>query len=246
MQPVMSLHAPYDSLNFEILLRLREADGSVTAAGSIMAAAESNGHSAVIDRWVLQTTLEWIDANYERLGRTRFICMNLSGASLNDERFTQEAFEMLARHRRAVEKLCIEITESVALHDLEHTRRFIERVRGSGAKVALDDFGAGYTSFNYLKELPADTLKIDGSFVAGVTSHPANLAIVEAIVELARNLGVADDPLIQQINDRSPTLRVVAPVSKQLACGDVGVGALAEVAEIVNAIQFMLGRAQAA
>ena len=116
--------------------------------------------------------------------------MNLSGASLNDERFIHDAFSMLAQHGRAVGKLCIEITESVALHDLDNTRRFIDKVRDFGAKVALDDFGAGYTSFSYLKELRADTLKIDGSFVLGVNSHPANLAIVEAIVELARNLGM--------------------------------------------------------
>jgi diguanylate cyclase (GGDEF)-like protein len=190
MQPIMSLHAPYDSLNFEILLRMREADGSITSAGSILSAAEANGHSSIIDRWVMSHTLEWLDTHYERLGRTRFVCMNLSGASLNDERFTQDAYAMLAQHGRAVGKLCIEITESVALHDLENTRRFINKVREFGAKVALDDFGAGYTSFNYLKELPADTLKIDGSFVVGVTRHPANLAIVEAIVELARNLGM--------------------------------------------------------
>jgi EAL domain-containing protein (putative c-di-GMP-specific phosphodiesterase class I) len=155
-----------------------------------MSAAETNGHSAIIDRWVMSNTLQWLDTHYERLDRTRFACMNLSGASLNDERFVQDAFAMLARHGRAAEKLCVEITESVALHDLENTRRFIGKVREAGAKVALDDFGAGYTSFNYLKELPADTLKIDGSFVVGVTRHPANLAIVEAIVELARNLGM--------------------------------------------------------
>lgn len=190
MQPVMSLSAPYESLNFEILLRMREADGSITSAGPIMSAAEANGHSAIIDRWVMSNTLEWLDTHYERLDRTRFACMNLSGASLNDERFIHDAFAMLAQHGRAVGKLCIEITESVALHDLENTRRFIGKVREFGAKVALDDFGAGYTSFNYLKELPADTLKIDGSFVVGVTRHPANLAIVEAIVELARNLGM--------------------------------------------------------
>jgi EAL domain-containing protein (putative c-di-GMP-specific phosphodiesterase class I) len=78
----------------------------------------------------------------------------------------------------------------VALHDLDNTRRFIDRVRGYGAKVALDDFGAGYTSFSYLKELPADALKIDGSFIVNVNAHPANLAIVQAIVELGRNLGM--------------------------------------------------------
>jgi diguanylate cyclase (GGDEF)-like protein len=190
MQPVMSLREPYESLNFEILLRMREKDNTITSAGKIISAGENNGRSAVIDRWVMSNTLEWLDEHYDNLDRTRFACMNLSGASLNDERFIQDAFSMLAQHGRAVGKLCIEITESVALHDLENTRRFIDKVRDFGAKVALDDFGAGYTSFSYLKELRADTLKIDGNFILGVNSHPANLAIVEAIVELARNLGM--------------------------------------------------------
>ncbi|TAK66624.1 MAG: EAL domain-containing protein [Betaproteobacteria bacterium] len=190
MQPIMSLRAPYDSLNFEILLRMRDVDGTVTSAGKIISAGENNGRSAVIDRWVMSNTLEWLDQHYDDLDRTRFACMNLSGASLNDERFIQDAFSMLARHGRAAGKLCIEITESVALHDLDNTRRFIDKARDFGAKVALDDFGAGYTSFSYLKELRADTLKIDGNFILGVNTHPANLAIVEAIVELARNLGM--------------------------------------------------------
>jgi len=190
MQPILSLRAPHESLDFEVLVRMREDDGSVLSGGRIMAAAENNGYAAVIDRWVLGTTLEWLERHRESLGATRFACMNLSGASLNDERFVREAFALLAAQPRAADRLCIEITESVALHDLANTRRFIDRVRSSGAKVALDDFGAGYTSFSYLKELPADALKIDGSFVRGVQAHPANLAIVEAIAELSRNLGM--------------------------------------------------------
>jgi diguanylate cyclase (GGDEF)-like protein len=190
MQPIMSLRAPYESHDFEVLVRMREADNSVTAAGTIIAAAENNGRAAVIDRWVMSHTLEWLDRHRDALPRTRFVCMNLSGASLNDKKFVQDAFSMLAQHPRAAERLCLEITESVALHDLENTRRFIETVRGFGAKVALDDFGAGYTSFSYLMELPADALKIDGSFVTRVTTHPANLAVVVAIVQLARNLGM--------------------------------------------------------
>ncbi len=190
MQPIMSLRAPYESLNFEILLRMRQTDNTITSAGRIISAGENNGRSAVIDRWVMSNALAWLDEHYDDLDRTQFACMNLSGASLNDERFIQDAFSMLAQYGRTVGKLCIEITESVALHDLDNTRRFIDKARDFGAKVALDDFGAGYTSFSYLKELRADTLKIDGSFILGVNMHPANLAIVEAIVELARNLGM--------------------------------------------------------
>ncbi len=190
MQPILSLRSPFDSLNFEVLVRMREPDGSIIPAGVIVAAAENNGRAAVIDRWVLSNTLGWLDRHHDALPATRFVTMNLSGASLNDERFMQDAFAMLANCPRATQRLCIEITEGVALHDLDNTRRFIDRVRGYGAKVALDDFGAGYTSFSYLKELPADALKIDGSFIVNVNAHPANLAIVEAIVELGRNLGM--------------------------------------------------------
>jgi len=208
MQPIMSLRAPGASLDFEVLVRMQEADGSEVPGGRIIEAAEDNGRVAVIDRWVLGRTLEWLEQVHGRLGRTRFVCMNLSGGSLNDERFVREAFAQLAAHPRAAQLLCVEITESVALHDLANTRRFIERLRGLGARVALDDFGAGYTSFSYLKELPADALKIDGHFVRGVHAHSANLAIIEAIAELARNLGMqtiaewAEDlPTIQALHD---------------------------------------------
>jgi diguanylate cyclase (GGDEF)-like protein len=190
MQPILSLRAPHESLNFEILVRMRDADGSITPGGVLVATAEANGRAAVIDRWVLSNSLAWLERHYAALAATQFVTMNLSGASLNDEHFVHDAFAMLAGAPRATQRLCIEITEGVALHDLDNTRRFIERVRRYGAKVALDDFGAGYTSFSYLRELPADALKIDGSLIVDLNAHPANLAIVEAIVELARNLGM--------------------------------------------------------
>lgn len=209
MQPIMSLQSPHDSLNFEVLLRMREADNTVVSAASIISVAENNGRIGVIDRWVIATVLAWIDANYDSLKKTQFVCVNLSGASLNDERFVHDAFALLAQYVHAAGRLCIEITESVALHDLENTRRFIDRVRSYGAKIALDDFGAGYTSFSYLKELPADVLKIDGNFIVGVNSHPSNLAIVEAIVSLARNLGMKT--IAEWVEDRQ-TLEALAEV----------------------------------
>jgi diguanylate cyclase (GGDEF)-like protein len=190
MQPIMSLKTPTESRNFEVLVRMRDHDGTVIPAGKIIGAAESSGRIGVIDRWVMTTTLAWMNTNYARLGRTQFVCMNLSGASLNDERFAEDAFAILEKNVHVAGRLCLEITESVALQDLENTRRFIDKVRSYGVKVALDDFGAGYTSFSYLKELPADVLKIDGNFIVSINAHPANVAIVEAIVSLAKNLGM--------------------------------------------------------
>jgi diguanylate cyclase (GGDEF)-like protein len=190
MQPIMSLTKPHESLNFEVLLRMRDTDGNVVPTDRLIAAGENSGRMGMIDRWVLSTTLAWLNTNYTQLKHTKFVCMNLSGASLNDEKFLQEVYAMLEQNLHLVGQLCLEITESVALHDLENTRRFVNKVRGYGAKVALDDFGAGYTSFSYLKEFTADLLKIDGSFIVNMNKHPANIAIVEAIVNLAKNLGM--------------------------------------------------------
>ena len=190
MQPIMSLKAPNDSLNFEVLLRMRDSHGKLVPTDRLISAAENSGRMGLIDRWVMATTLAWMESNQRRLSNTRFVCMNLSGSSLNDEKFMQDVFAMLSANASIARHLCIEITESVALHDLHNTRQFIDTVRGFGAKVALDDFGAGYTSFSYLKELPADLLKIDGNFIVNMNSHPANVAIVEAIVNLAGNLGM--------------------------------------------------------
>ncbi|MGI4982636.1 MAG: putative bifunctional diguanylate cyclase/phosphodiesterase [Janthinobacterium lividum] len=190
MQPIMSMHAPSQALDFEVLLRLRTPDGGVTTAAKLIAAAEGSGNIVAIDRWVLTTTLAWISENRASLPNTRFVCVNLSAGSLNDEQFLDELFALFARHEDIIHYLCIEITESVALHDLEHTERFIAHVHDLGAKIAIDDFGAGQTSLRYLKKLSADALKIDGEFVRTMCKHPADIAIVEAIINLARNLGM--------------------------------------------------------
>ena len=190
MQPIMSLSQPRGSLNFEVLLRMEDPDGRRVPVGRLIQAAEQTGRMGEIDRWVLQHVLAWLRQHEAHLTRTQFVCMNLSGSSLNDERFLQDAFDLLNAHLDVAHHLCLEVTESVALHDLANMRRFIHQVRQTGAKVALDDFGAGYTSFSYLAELPADLLKIDGSFIVHMNQHPAHISIVEAVVSLAHNLGM--------------------------------------------------------
>ncbi|NIC42015.1 bifunctional diguanylate cyclase/phosphodiesterase, partial [Aquabacterium sp. A08] len=190
MQPILSLHTPHASLNFEVLLRMQDEHGDRVPTERLIHAGENAGRMGVIDRWVLHHTLEWMEQHLDALAHTQFVCLNLSGASLNDERFMEDVFALLDSKRDLARRICLEITESVALHDMGNTRRFIDKVRSFGARVALDDFGAGYTSFSYLKDLPADLLKIDGSFIVNMNRHPANIAIVEAIVSLAQNLGM--------------------------------------------------------
>ncbi len=208
MQPVMSLADPSAGLDFEVLLRMRNPDGTMEPTERLIRAAQASGRMGEIDLWVVSSTLAWLNEHHSKLAQTHFACVNLSGSSLNDTQFLSEVYDLLENNRHIVHMVCLEITESVALHDIDNTRKFVNKVRRIGARVALDDFGAGYTSFTYLKEISADMIKIDGSFILDMNKHPANLAIVETIVSLAKNLGmkviaewVEDHETLQTLKD---------------------------------------------
>jgi diguanylate cyclase (GGDEF)-like protein len=216
MQPEMSLTAPFESLNFEVLLRLRKADGQILPAGIIIEAAEAHGKTAIIDRWVVNTTIDWLETHAKSLNNTRFVGVNLSGGSLNDEAFTEELFSLFERHPVALSMICIEITETVALTDMRNMQRFIDRVRGIGAKVGLDDFGAGYSSFGYLKGLSVDALKLDGSLVRDAARSPSSMAIVEAIAGLVNSLGMKS---IGEFAENLATIKVLVAAGVDYAQG---------------------------
>lgn len=190
-QPIISLRDPSESLSYEVLIRMRDSDGQTLPPSRFIPAAERNGLMTQIDRWVLRSTLEWLDSQPKHRDQIDFCTLNLSGASLNDDKFLQDTIALILDHPESAKKVCFEITESVALYDLNTTRRFVDKVKSFGARVALDDFGAGYTSFSYLKELPGDMVKIDGSFIRDVNQNPANFAITRAVVELSHELGMA-------------------------------------------------------
>ncbi len=190
MQPELSLSHPFDSLNFEVLLRMRKPNGDTVPAQVIIEAAEAHGKTAIIDTWVVATTIAWLEAHGRRLPKTQFVGVNLSGSSLNDENFVEELFKLFEYHQEAAARICIEITETVALTDMLHMQRFIDRARDLGLKVALDDFGAGYSSFGYLKGLSVDALKLDGSLVRDAATNPAGMAILSALGGLVRSLGM--------------------------------------------------------
>ena len=190
MQPELSLSRPFDSLNFEALVRMRKPNGEIIPASVIIEAAEAHSKTAIIDIWVVTTLLEWLETHREQLSHTQFVGVNLSGGSLNDEAFVETLFELLQRHSRVVPMLCLEITETVALTDMRHMQRLINRLQSIGAKVGLDDFGAGYSSFGYLKGLSVDALKLDGSLVKDAAKSMAGVAILGALGGLTRNLGM--------------------------------------------------------
>jgi diguanylate cyclase (GGDEF)-like protein len=188
-QPVVDLRDASASLIFEVLVRMRDDKGDVISPARFIPAAERNGQISMIDRWVLEKTLAWLSAHPQQADSLEYVSVNLSGGSLNDARFVDDAFALISRYPGIAAKICFEITETVALADRRATRRFADRVHGLGGHIALDDFGAGFTSVAYLKELDVDILKIDASFVCDLHENPQNLAITRMITDLAHQLG---------------------------------------------------------
>lgn len=190
MQPILSLKHPLQTLNFEMLLRVRNTGETRLSTTKLVQAAEDSGMISIIDKWVFSATLDWMARQHDKLDLSRVININLSGVSLNDDTFIDALFNILNRYPQFTRRLCVEITEGVALQDLERTRQLMRRLQRMGARVALDDFGAGYTSFSYLKELPADVIKIDGTLIRDMLTSKASIAIVSTIIDLAHNLGM--------------------------------------------------------
>ena len=177
-------------LHAEVLLRMSNEDGSLVPPGAFLPAAERFNLISRIDRWVLSRALEWLQGlpEPERVG---CLSVNLSGQSVGDRAFHAWANDLLAGAGRTVcAKLCLEITESVAVTNLGDAAVFMRQVRAAGVKVALDDFGAGASSFGYLKALPVDYLKIDGQFVRNLVTDALADAAVRCFVDVARVVGV--------------------------------------------------------
>jgi len=178
------------AMSYEVLLRERDETGAILAPGRLIAAAERHGAMRRIDWHMLEQTLRHLGTNREHAAKIDFVTVNLSGTSLNDERFLADAHALLRDCPEVAPRVCLEITESIAMFDVRSTRRFVEKMRSLGVRIALDDFGAGYSSFAYLRELPASLVKIDGQFMPGIGAQPRNQVIVSGIRRLTEELGM--------------------------------------------------------
>jgi diguanylate cyclase (GGDEF)-like protein/PAS domain S-box-containing protein len=174
----------------EMLLRFREESGQLVVPGVFLPAAERYGLMPAVDRWVIETTL----ANFERLhpagNRLDMVAINLSGASIEDPALVDRIIELLQRYRVEPSRVCFEITETVAVRNLSQVVRCMALLRSAGCRIALDDFGAGMSSFTYLKNLPLDIIKIDGSFVRDMLTDPVSHLMVKAVTDIGHRLGL--------------------------------------------------------
>ena len=172
---------------FEILLRLRGDDGEALLPGRFIPAAERFQLTSRIDRHVIDRSLRWLETDPRARGV--HLNINLSGSTLADEDFSQFLRQRLKSSNIDPGQICLEITETSAVRDLDHARQLISHFKALGVRFALDDFGTGFCSFAYLRDLDVDVFKIDGSFIRDFDHNELSMAIVKSIVEIARVLG---------------------------------------------------------
>jgi diguanylate cyclase (GGDEF)-like protein len=186
-QPITSLSEESSNPRYEILLRMGDGEGGRVQTGALFSAAERYRMMPQIDRWVVSTTIAKLTDVREFVKRQNAVfAINLSGQSLGDDDFLQFIEQEIDRSNLPESSLCFEITESSAVSNLQKAQAFIDRLRERGCQVSLDDFGAGLSSFAYLKNFNVDTLKIDGGFIRDIADNRISESMVAAITQVAK------------------------------------------------------------
>ncbi|MBU1690774.1 MAG: EAL domain-containing protein [Gammaproteobacteria bacterium] len=199
-QTILPIASPCSNVEHqEILLRMIDENGHLISPGEFIPAAEKFNLMPTIDRWVIRTLFARKSEYWRSALKTGsagdihsdlFCSVNLSGASLNDDHFFDFLREQIAAYDTPPHAICFEITETVAVHNLQKVSEFIRELRSMGFRFALDDFGSGMSSFTYLKSLPVDFLKIDGALVKEIGRSKIDLCMVEAIHRIAQEMGI--------------------------------------------------------
>lgn len=214
-QPILNL-ALNEIVRYELLLRL-VINGQVTAPAAFLSVAEHVGLIQAIDEWVVRAAFDL--ARRERAaGRNRRYSVNLSGVSVGADRVIELVEAEIAVGDVPGECMVFEITETAAIVDMAAARRFTDRIRACGCRLSLDDFGAGFGSFYYLKHLPFDSIKIDGDFIRNLPSSDRDRKVVKAIVAVAD--GLAMKTVAEFVEDEA-TIAVLRELGVGLAQGYV-------------------------
>jgi diguanylate cyclase (GGDEF)-like protein len=179
-QPIINAKTGAVDLH-EALLRMQEQGGELIAASHLIPIAEHLGLVRLVDRTVMQLIIQTLHAYPQA-----HLSMNVSGTTATDPHWFDQLLDVINANENAAQRLTVEITETVALNDLESTRSFVESLRKAGCNVAIDDFGAGYTSFRNLRELPVNILKFDGSFCRNLGQDKDNEYMVRSLIDLSQ------------------------------------------------------------
>lgn len=193
-------------VHVEVLVRMldEELPDTLIMPGRFIAIAEKTGQILEIDRWVIRNSIALLARRGDFPPVS--VSVNISGRSFDDPSLPQYISEQLKHFGVTPDKLVVEVTETAAISDLHDAQRFIESLQQTGCKVCLDDFGAGFSSFTYLKHLKADILKIDGQFIRDLPNDHDNQIFVKAIVDVARGL---HKRTVAEFVEDAPTLEML-------------------------------------
>ena len=192
-QEIVATNGNDKSSHYELLIRMKEDDGTIISPGMFLPAAERYNLAAGIDSWVVNHVVNTlVSARNDGKKISGIYNINLSGHSLGDTRFYDEIIKKIQQSKLDESDVCIcfEITETAAISNMTAALHFITELRAVGCQFALDDFGSGLSSFAYLKQLPIDYLKIDGMFVRDCLSDPVNLEMIDSINSIGHVMGL--------------------------------------------------------
>lgn len=189
-QHYQPLHKVADGHNYELLVRIKGENDDYIPPIAFLPAAERYSLTSKIDRWVVNHYLRWLSEHPEHLADLVTANINLSGLSLGDKDVKLYFLNAFEKYGIPYEKVCFEIMESRAITKMDETLDFINTFRKLGCKFALDDFGIGFSSYEHLKKLPVDYVKIDGSFVKDILVDPIDSAMVCSMKDVAKAMGI--------------------------------------------------------
>ncbi|AQQ68922.1 response regulator receiver protein [Microbulbifer agarilyticus] len=190
-QPVVALQEKNRIHHYEVLVRMRGHDGDIISPGLFLPAAERYGIIDDVDRWVIRNIFKYMALEQSSGAGGFHYAINVSGISLGDEYFADFVLRELTDAGVAPSRVQFEITETSAINNLDRALMFIHKLRAAGCSFALDDFGRGASSLAYLRQLPVDYLKIDGSFVRNMLEDEIDSAMVSTVDHLAKRMGIS-------------------------------------------------------
>jgi diguanylate cyclase (GGDEF)-like protein/PAS domain S-box-containing protein len=188
-QPIATANGRSSGFRCEVLLRLLDPVHGIILPNRFLPAAERYALMPAIDRWVVRQVVQWLGKNSGNVQQPDLCAINLSGKTLVDETFVGDVQDMIRERRIEPGKLCFEIDETAALIDMQRTQAMIRQLRALGCRICLAGFGTGMGSFAYLKQLPADFIKIDGSFISAIADSIVDEKMVTLVHEIAHLTG---------------------------------------------------------
>jgi diguanylate cyclase (GGDEF)-like protein len=188
-QAIQSASGEHNISHYEILLAIKNELGELESPVDFIEAAECYNRMSKVDRWIIERVFEWLSSLEQAGFQTPEVSINLSGNSLNDEQFVDFLLTQFAKHQIVTSKICFEVTETATINNLSSAADFIRQIKRIGCKTSLDDYGSGNASYQYLKHLPVDNIKIDGAFIKDILQNPDDLAMVKSINDIAHLMG---------------------------------------------------------